>query len=107
MSSAILRRAERRGAARWVLLAIVLILGAAVVYHHLGPAQMDGMAAGAVCLAVLGGGALIAVEALRRRLPRPTSFEPPTPRGLATPRPALGVPARAGPLYLRLAVIRR
>ena len=107
ISDAVSRRAEMRGARRWVLLALVLILAAAVVYHHLEPAQMDGMASGAVCLAVLGGGALIAIEALRRRFPRPTSFALPTPRGLAAPRPALGVPARAGPIYLRLAVLRR
>lgn len=107
IAGAVSNRTELRGPRRWLVLAIVLTLGAAVVYHHLEPMQMDGMATGVICLAVLGGGTLVAADALRRRLPRPLRFRLPTQRPRATPRPARAVPARAGPLYLRLAVLRR
>ena len=50
-------RAELRSPRRRVaLLVAVFVLGGAVAYHHVEPSGMDGMVAGAVCLAVIGGG---------------------------------------------------
>ncbi len=93
---------------RLAILAVLLALVGIVAYHHSEPSEMDGMALGAVCLAVLGGAtAALAVEVLRVRLPRPPASQRPGLLFLTRPTPVRGIPARAGPLYLRLGVIRR
>lgn len=93
---------------RLAILAVLLALVGIVAYHHSEPSDMDGMALGAVCLAVIGGAtAALAVDVLRLRLPRPPVFHRPGLRFLGRPAPVRGIPARAGPLYLRFAVLRR
>jgi hypothetical protein len=93
---------------RLAILAVLLALVGLVAYHHSEPSDMDGMVVGAVCLAVLGGAAAaLAVEVLRLRLPRPPVSQRPGLLFATRPAPVRGIPARAGPLYLRLAVLRR
>jgi hypothetical protein len=91
-----------------IALLVVLCLAGIVAYHHAQPAEMDGMGAGMLCLAVLGVGlTMLAAEWLKRRR-RPAvpvrERRPHEPaRIVKTPTPR----ARAGPIYLRLAVLRR
>lgn len=100
-----LRRALHSPRHRLLLLLAVLLLGGLVVTHHIEPKGMDGMAGG-ICLAILGGVALLAAPARLRRpgRPRPSRSRPPRQLPLivllAGPRP------RAGPLYLELSVLR-
>jgi len=102
-----LRRVLRRSRYRVAVVLVLLGLGAAVAVHHGLPMDMQDMPGHAICLAVLGGGLLltagVALTAAARRLPR--SAEHPTLRALIVPSPR-SAPARAGPLYLRLAVLR-
>ncbi len=100
---ATLRSSRRR-------LAIVLILvgiGGAVTVHHAMPMNIHAMPGHAICMAVLAGTLLLAVAtAVNRasaRLPRPTNHVLPAARPEAWCR---SVPARAGPLCLRLSVLR-
>lgn len=77
-----------------------------VALHHGAPIGMHEMPAAAVCLAVLGAGVVVAGTAgrlLTRRLAPAVDWLVPVV-WLTEPR---SVPARAGPLYLRLAVLRR
>jgi hypothetical protein len=100
----LLRSARRR----IVLAAAVLVVGGALVAHHGMPMDMHAMPAAAMCLAVIGTGVAAAGIALlvdlgRRR--RPTALlwvlhaAP-----VSAPRTA---PVRAGPLFVRLQVLRR
>jgi len=86
----------------------VLMLAVAVCAHHGGPMpDMYGMdAATAICLAVLVLGAAIAcvISALPLRPRPPWSIASRAVLRVLAPRAA---PARAGPIYLALAVIRR
>ena len=98
-------RSRRR---RLALLVVVLLLGSATAYHHFEPSGMDGMTGGVICLAVLGGGtALLLPEVLPPWRPRPSSLPVPRPRSITHVLPVRSVPARAGPLYLQLSVLRR
>jgi hypothetical protein len=98
----LLRRKRRR---LGLVLALVAVTGL-VALHHGAPMDMHAMPAAAVCLAVLGVGVAVAAAAasgFRARLAPPADW--PIPASWPTgPR---SVPARAGPLYLRLAVLRR
>jgi len=98
------RRPKRRVA---VALAMIALLGA-VSTHHAVPTHMDGMAAAAVCLAVTGLGVTVAVaRGTLAWLPtsRPLDLLQPL-TAIRVPAP-LAAPARAGPLFLRLSVLRR
>lgn len=104
-----IRSALRSPRRRLAIVLTVLLLGGIVASHHAEPSGMDsGMAAGAVCLAVLGvGTALLVAEVLPRWSPRfEASPVPRTRRRLCSGR-ARGAPARAGPSYLELSVLRR
>jgi hypothetical protein len=96
-----------RRSRRDVTLAVVLVATAGLVaLHHGVPMDMHEMPAAAVCLAVLGAGVAVAVAAgalFAPRLALPVDWLVPIV-WLTEPR---SVPARAGPLYLRLAVLRR
>jgi hypothetical protein len=98
----LLRRSRRR-----VTLAVALVAMVGVVaLHHGMPMDMHDMPAAAMCLAVLGAGAAVATAVgwpFVARLALPVDWLLPA-LWLAGPR---SVPARAGPLYLRLAVLRR
>lgn len=90
------------------LLLTVLVLGGVVAYHHVEPSGMDDMASGAVCLAVIGGGATLLVAALLPRwLPPWRALRLSKPRATTWIVPAQTGLARAGPLYLQLSVLRR
>ena len=98
-------RGSRR---RLAVLLMVLGLGGAVAVHHAMPMDMHAMAGHSVCLAVLAAGALLvaaafAVRRVRPRPPRRTSVRIPASRPVAC---CWSTPARAGPLYLRLSVLR-
>lgn len=95
------------GRRRQLLVLAVLVLGSAVYYHHTEPSDMGEMVGGAICLAVLAGGTLILSEIRSGLLPRFWPLPLPRPRSLGLPPPTRSVPARAGPLFLRLAVLRR
>ena len=93
-------------------LAVVLVLGglaAAVAVHHSIPMDMHAMPGQSVCLAVLAAGALLTGVAVIVRATRPgppprvTNFRIPLSRPVACD---WSTPARAGPLYLRLNVLR-
>ncbi len=89
------------------MIAVVALAGAVVAHHT--PIDMHGMAGMTgtmICLAVIGAATLVAVglNILPRVCPRsPTAG---VLRALWVPA-ARGTPARAGPLYLRLQVLRR
>jgi hypothetical protein len=96
----------RRSRRRLTLAVIVVAATGLVALHHGMPMDMHQMPAAAVCLAVLGAGVAVANAAgalLMARLALPVDWLVPVP-WLTEPR---SVPARAGPLYLRLAVLRR
>lgn len=101
-----MRAALRGPRRRLVLLLAILALGGLVASHHVEPKAMDGMAGG-ICLAVLAGGAALLVSRIRPRwLPRLRPLRFRRPRRLPWISPPLSAPARAGPLYLRLSVLR-
>jgi len=100
------RRLLRRSRRRLTLAVIVVAATSLVALHHGVPMAMHHMPAAAVCLAVLGAGVAVAKAAGALLLPRlalPVDWLVPV-MWLTEPR---SVPARAGPLYLRLAVLRR
>ncbi len=101
------KRVLRRSRHRLTLLLVLLGLASAVAVHHGMPMDMHAMGGQAICLAVLGGALLlvtgVVLTAVARRRARPTDLS--TPRALIVPLPR-SAPARAGPLYLRLAVLR-
>lgn len=107
MSPLRLRRALRRSRHRLAMLVVLACLSGAVAVHHGMPSGMHAMPGQAICLAMLAAGALLAIGAVlvTRRADRSRPVGVRTPRALValTPR---SVPARAGPLYLRLAVLR-
>jgi hypothetical protein len=98
----LLRRSRRR-----VTLAVVLIATTGLVaLHHAMPMTMHQMPAAAVCLAVLGTGAAVATAAgasFAPRLALPMDWLVP----VFWPAEPRSVPARAGPIYVRLTVLRR
>jgi hypothetical protein len=96
---------RRRGIyRRLATLLAVLVVGGAVVAHHTMP-EMAGMAASVTCMAVLGVAVAFAVAKVLRRPVGPISLLKP-PSHAAPLRDAFSVPARAGPLYLTLLVLR-
>jgi hypothetical protein len=97
-----------RRSRRHVTLAVALVATTGLVaLHHGAPMGMHEMPAAAVCLAVLGVAGVAVAGAvgalLARRLALPVHWRVPVV-WLTEPR---SIPARAGPLYLRLAVLRR
>ena len=102
MSSLAIRSLLRRPLYRLAIVLAVLAVGGAVVEHHAVP-DMAGMAA---CVFVVGGTAVVvAAVATLRRTPLLAGPLLPLPTAPVLPRHA--VPARAGPLYLALLVLRR
>jgi hypothetical protein len=100
------RRFVRRSRSHLALAVILIATTSLVALHHGLPMAMHEMPAAAVCLAVLGAGVVVASAAgasLARRLAPAVDWLVPVV-WLTAPR---SVPARAGPLYLRLAVLRR
>ncbi len=100
------RRYLRRSRRRVTLAVLLVAITGLVALHHGMPMDMHEMPAAAVCLAVLGAGVAVATAAgalFAQRLALPVDWLVPT-AWLTEPR---SVPARAGPLYLRLAVLRR
>jgi hypothetical protein len=98
----LLRRSRRRLAVAFVVVTATSL----VTLHHGVPMDMHEMPAAAICLAVLGAGVAVASAAGARffaRLPLPVDWLVPLV-WLTEPR---SIPARAGPLYLHLAVLRR
>lgn len=98
----LLRRSRRHLTAAIVVVAAISL----VALHHGVPMVMHEMPAAAVCLAVLGAGVAVASAAgavFVARWALPADWLLPL---LWFTRPR-SVPARAGPLYLRLAVLRR
>jgi ABC-type nitrate/sulfonate/bicarbonate transport system substrate-binding protein len=101
-----LRRLLRRTRRRLGLVMALLAITSLVAMHHGAPMDMHAMPAAAVCLGVLGVGVVGAVAAafgFRARLALPVDWLMPA----SWPTGPRSVPARAGPLYLRLAVLRR
>ena len=102
-------RSMMRSSRRRLVLALVLLgLGGAVAVHHAVPMDMHTMPGPSVCLAVLAAGPLLAAavvvaRAARPRPPRFPHFRTPATRPVACD---WSTPARAGPLYLRLSVLR-
>ena len=89
------------------MVAVVALAGAVVAHHNpIDMHGMTGMTVTMICLAVLGAATLVAValNILPRVRPRPPTAK--ILRSLWIPA-AQGTPARAGPLYLRLQVLRR
>lgn len=110
MSSRLVTDISHRFAGRrrqMTLLLAILALGSAVYYHHAEPSDMGEMVGGAICLAVLAGGTLFLSEIESGLLPRFWPLPLPRLRSLGLPPSTRSVPARAGPLFLRLAVLRR
>ncbi len=102
-----LRGSLRSSRRRLAVVLVFLGLVGAVSVHHGMPMDMHAMPGHAVCLALLAGAVLLvagaAVTAARGPWPRTIDVRTPvTPLGIW----CRSVPARAGPLYLRLAVLR-
>jgi hypothetical protein len=95
---------RRRTSRRLVALAVVLCLSGAVVAHHAAP-EMPGMTAGIMCLAVLAVAAAVTAAKVLRRPNWPTAPIV-VPLASIDCGNARTVPARAGPLYLLLLVLR-
>ncbi len=107
MSPMSLRAALRSSRRRLAVVLVLVGLAGAVAVHHAMPMDMHAMPGQTVCLALLAGGVLlIAGVALRTgRGPRLHVAELSMPVTPSRTR-CQSVPARAGPLYLRLAVLR-
>jgi hypothetical protein len=106
VSAVSIRRLLRRARFRLAAVVAVLALTGLVAAHHGMPMDMHAMPAAAMCLAVVGAGVAVAA-AIGVAFPVGPA---PVADGLmprAPGSPARGVPARAGPLYLRLTVLRR
>ncbi len=103
-----LRRLFSRSRSRLALTVAVVGLAGAVVAHHtpIDMHAMAGMTATMICLAVLSPATLVAaaLNILPRVRPRPPTVR--ILRALWIPQ-SRGTRARAGPLYLRLQVLRR
>jgi hypothetical protein len=96
-----------RGRRRIVVCLAVLVLLGAVAAHHALPSEMHGMPAAAICLAIIGGIAVIAPALAGRGQGHTRTSEPAGQLvSLLVPEPR-SVPARAGPLFLSLSVLRR
>ncbi len=107
MSPMSLRAALLSTRRRLAVVLVLICLAGAVAVHHGMPMDMHAMSGQTVCLALLAGGVLLAagVAVATGRAPRLHVAElstPVTPSGTW----CRSVPARAGPLYLRLAVLR-
>jgi hypothetical protein len=100
------RRLLRRSRRRIALAVVVVSATGLVALHHGMPVDMHEMPAAAMCLAVLGAGAAVANTVAAAFAPRPAL---PVDWLLPVARPSepRSVPARAGPLHLRLSVLRR
>jgi len=98
----------RHSRSRLPVVLVFLVLGGAVAVHH-GMPEMHSMPAGGICLAVLSGAVLLAAAVSVMRQCRVSPPRPPTRLALSSLIPAApqAVAARAGPLYLRLGVLRR
>lgn len=106
MSAIHLRRLLRSTRRRLGLVMALLAIATLVALHHSAPMDTHAMPAAAVCLAVLGVGVAVAAAAalgFRARLALPVNWLTPA----SCPAGPRSVPARAGPLYLRLTVLRR
>ena len=99
----LLRSTRRRLAVALALLA----LGGVVAAHHGVVTDMHHMPAGAICLAILAGTAAVAVALGRVAVPATSGLTLIWTPVDALPPIARSVPARAGPIFLALAVIRR
>jgi hypothetical protein len=100
------RRLLRRSRRHLTLALVLAATTGLLALHHGVPMDMHEMPAAAVCVAVLGAGVAVASAAgalVARRLALPLDWLLPV-LWLTEPQ---GAPARAGPLYLRLAVLRR
>ena len=86
----------RSGRSRLALLLVLVFLGGVTVLHHDMPEDGHGMGMAAICLAVLGGAAGVAVLAAGAR-PRPRIAWYLRPILSAVTLPVASVPARAGP----------
>lgn len=98
-----------RARSRMALALAVTALGGAVVVHHTPVGMHDGMprmSGVVVCLAVLGVTLLVAAAIVALPHAGLRHVVAIGLRALAVPA-ARGAPARAGPLYLRLQVLRR
>src|SRR4051794_20071536 len=108
MSAITVNRLLRRARRHLVVVAAIAVCGGAVAAHHTMPVDMHAMPAAAMCLAVLGVAAVSAGAAVLRRasplLPRVCGCWIPHRAPVARPRMA---PARAGPLFMQLQVLRR
>ncbi len=107
MSLIALRGALRSSRRRLAIVLVLVGLVGAVSVHHGMPMDMHAMPGHAACLALLAGAALLVVGAaasvVRDSRSRNGNLRTPvTPSGTW----CRSVPARAGPLYLRLAVLR-
>ena len=101
-----MRRLVRRSRRRLMLAVLLVATTGLVALHHGMPMDMHEMPAAAACLAVLGAGVAVATAAdalFAARLTLPVDWLLP----VVWFTEARSVPARAGPLYLRLAVLRR
>lgn len=109
MSPVTIRRFLRRRGRRFALLAAVVV-AAAVAAHHAAPMDMHAMPAGAICVAVVAGAALVGV-ALDLTATTRLGYVVRTQRLLRRSEPRTRRPAfraRAGPqTFLRLQVVRR
>jgi hypothetical protein len=87
---------------------VLLVTGGAVAAHHGMPMDMQAMPGAAVCLAVLGGAVMAAGSApFRASLRLLQNFSACWVAHQAPIRRPRSVPARAGPLFVRLQVLRR
>ena len=99
-----LLHASRR---RLAIVVVLLGLAGAVAVHHGMPMDMHAMGGHTVCLAlVLAGVALAAAVAIAVKPARARRLADQRAPVTRLSRSCRSVPARAGPLYLRLAVLR-
>ena len=109
MSAIQIRRTLARRRRRITVLMVFVTLAGALALHHAAPsADMHGMSEAAACLAVLAVGVAVAVVAAGAcpvtlpRAPLRASL-----RAAVVARVPRARPPRAGPLFLRLRVVRR
>jgi hypothetical protein len=108
MSIISIHRLLRSARRRLALVVALLVVSGAVVAHHGVPMDMHAMPAAAMCLAVIGTAVLAAGAALLAVIGAPmravATLWQPHPSPTRAPRSA---PVRAGPLFVRLQVLRR
>ncbi len=92
---------------RIALACALMAVSGAVIVHHNVPMDMHAMPDAAICLAIIGGAAAaVAIRLATLRRPRLTPgllwvpHTPPVAR-------LMSAPVRAGPLFIRLQVLRR